>query len=175
MRLFKISALLFAVLLVFASCGDDSSLKLSYQSSPKEAFEDEVVQEAVTGGMSSIVQEIGTYALNDEYSVYFVVMEYNRNSGVRGSAPTVLLMKTKDGKYQYTGISESFFTEVLSPDKDEEYSVASTKLKAGSKTYSFSFMRTEAYEKEAFTDCNIYEESMELDGEEISVTVAISK
>ena len=178
MRLFKISALLIMLSLVLASCGDDIgsfSLGEDWFSTPKAAFEYVSNQEPASGQFPAIEQEMGVYALNSEYSVYFAVMEYPRNGGASGSAPTVLLMKTKDGKYQYLGNSESFFGEMLEANKDEEYTVSSTKLTAGDKTYDFSFVRTEGFDKEDFEGYNIYETSVKLDGEELPVTVAISK
>ena len=178
-----ISAFSFAltVALLLTSCGiqiGSFSFGGEYYSTPKEAIEKEEITNYVAGkdGYREIREDGSVYKINDDYSIYFAIVDYSRNNSIIETVLSVVLMKTDNGKYHYMGSYTDYSTEILRCTSDSKEKEASGAFTAEGEEINYCFGKKDFFDRASREEKYVfYDGEVKLDGEIYEITVAVPK
>ena len=178
-----ISAFSFAltVALLLTSCGiqiGSFSFGGEYYSTPKEAIEKEEITNYVAGkdGYREIREDGSVYKINDDYSIYFAIVDYSRNNSIIETVLSVVLMKTDNGKYHYMGSYTDYSTEILRCTSDSKEKEVSGVFTAEGEEINYCFGKKEFFDRASREEKYVfYDGEVKLDGEIYEITVAVPK
>lgn len=114
---FIFQKILFCILIISTLSGcsvqfGSYAVTSSYYSTPRKAFEEaDDHYNHLTQTYDVIQEEIGVFKLDDDYSIYIVIMGREKDGEIVYKYPNGLLMKTNNEKFYYMGNAINIDTE----------------------------------------------------------------
>ncbi len=107
--------LCFFIISILSGCSvqiGSHAITSSYYSTPRKAFEEaDDHYDHLTQTYDVIQEEIGIFKLDDDYSIYIVIMGREKDGKIVYTYPEGLLMKTNNEKFYYMGYTINIDTE----------------------------------------------------------------
>ena len=144
---FIIQKILFCILIISILSGcsvqfGSYAVTSSYYSTPRKAFEEaDDHYDHLTQTYDVIQKEIGIFKLDDDYSIYLVIMGQEKDGEIVYTYPEGLLMKTNNEKFYYMGYT-------INMDTEKEKDIQSVKTEG--KERLINIIKKDAFDESAY-------------------------